>query len=440
VADDLRSSVKRKYRHTNHPKQEANVKYDTKPFPKVGRRKNIRRWMTPLWILSGLAFGLAGVLCAISVHHYKFPALWIAFGGTVLAVAAVFIWLHATIAQHDEDTSLPRPLDMSAPRALSEPKTASPTVPLPTLRPSPAAIITPIPLAPPTSTSPPPTPTPTPTPPSKPTTASTPIPEVKSDTPHEDAITPEEVSKKLKEAHEQARILEVRQALVDVPFDGKLLYWSAEFTEDNQVSAFFIFRSVEKDETKTDLTVSFLLPKKGHERLPLTDRYVAFRTEGVITEVTAADVVHLKNVRLKKVNPSTESSPPLPLITPKHRVESLSIRDVYDKLSEAIDSSERNKYHEVQNALIGLRVDWTLKFFSASRDPSGKLMQVTLYDPERMIVGLVWIKLPLAGNERLPLMEQTDVFRVRGIIDNPRIVGIDLRDATLEYVRSDAKT
>jgi hypothetical protein len=39
--------------------------------------------------------------------------------------------------------------------------------------------------------------------------------------------------------------------------------------------------------------------------------------------------------------------------------------------------------------------------------------------------------------ERLPLMEQTDVFRVRGIIDDPSVTAIWLRDATLEYVSSD---
>jgi hypothetical protein len=137
------------------------------------------------------------------------------------------------------------------------------------------------------------------------------------------------------------------------------------------------------------------------------------------------------------VSPTAASPSPkqTPSTTPEHRVASLSMEDVHHKLSEAIDSSESDKYHEVQNALIGLRVDWTLNFFSASRDSSGKFMQVTLHDPKQMM-GLVWIKLPLASNERLPLMERTDVFRVRGIIDNPRIVGIDLRDATLEYVSS----
>jgi hypothetical protein len=132
----------------------------------------------------------------------------------------------------------------------------------------------------------------------------------------EDALTPEQVSRKLSEAHKRARILQVRKALVNVPFDGKLLYWSAEFTDDNQVSAFFIFRSVEEDATKTDLMVSFLLPMNGNERLPLTDTYVAFRTEGVIKEVTAADVVHLKDVRLTRINPSnTPSRSPPPLTT-----------------------------------------------------------------------------------------------------------------------------
>jgi len=137
------------------------------------------------------------------------------------------------------------------------------------------------------------------------------------------------------------------------------------------------------------------------------------------------------------VSPTAASPSPkqTPSTTPDHRVASLSMEDVQQKLSEAISSTASGEYDEVRNALIGLRVDWTLNFFSARRDSGGKLMQVTLHDPKQMI-GLVYVKLPLAGNERLPLMERTDVFRVRGIIDDPRIRWIDLRDATLEYVSS----
>jgi hypothetical protein len=245
--------------------------------------------MTPLWILSGLALGLAGVLCTISLSHYKFPALWIAFIGTVLAVAAVFVWLHATIAEHDGDASRSGDLDKSSSSAVSVSKADSPRIPSPTPVPSPAAPVTPTPIATPT-----PTPIPTPTP----------TPQTKSDTPHVDEMTPEEVSRKLSDAHKRGTILQARKALVGVRVDGILLFWAAEFADDNQVSVFLISRKVAADAAETDLMVSFFLPMNGNERLSLTDRYVAFRTEGVITEVTAADVVHLKDVRLNRSNPS----------------------------------------------------------------------------------------------------------------------------------------
>lgn len=139
------------------------------------------------------------------------------------------------------------------------------------------------------------------------------------------------------------------------------------------------------------------------------------------------------------VLPVTTPSPiKLPSATPEHRVASLTLREVVRKLSDAINSAERGKYDELKNALKGLRVDWTLNFFSANRDSSGKSMRVWLHEKNEPL-GLVFFDLPLAGNERLPLMEKTDVFRVRGIIDDPSAISIGLRDATLEYVSSDTK-
>lgn len=126
--------MKRKGRSskTKKPKQKANIKYDTKPLPETGTPKDIRHWMTPLWILSGVAFGLAGVLCGISVSHYKFHALWMAAIGTGLAVAAVFVWLHTTIADHDRTPPPPGKLDNPTPAPLEttpSPTPASPDFP-----------------------------------------------------------------------------------------------------------------------------------------------------------------------------------------------------------------------------------------------------------------------------------------------------------------------
>lgn len=256
-------------------------------------------------IAAYVVLGLAGVVLAFAglhgFHNKSITIISFGIGAGLVIISGCLYWQDA-VWKHDK----PNELDKPTPPALSNTPTPFPPKPLPVLGPSVAAPQTP-PLAPPTQT---PTPTSTPTPPSEPKmTASTPTPEVKSDTSYENAMTPEEVTRKLSEAHKQARILEVRKALVDVPFDGKLLYWSAEFTDDNQVNAFFISRSVAADAAETDLCVSFLLPKKEHERLPLTDRYVAFRTEGVIKDVSTSDVVRLKDVRLKQITTLTEPTP-----------------------------------------------------------------------------------------------------------------------------------
>ena len=268
MANGVDSSVKRKYRHTKHTKDKSHVEHEPKAPQQITRRKDIRRWMTPLWILSGVAFALAAILCGISVSHHKFHALWATYVGIILAFAAIFVWWHATIAERDTQTAHPPiPLDKPAPPALSEPKpSASRSVsPLPTQAPA------------------------------------TPIPS-----------------------------------------------------------------------------------------------------------------------------------------TPERRIDSLSLQEVRHKLSEAVSAPGTKKYDDVRNALKGLRVDWTLNFFSANRDSSGESMQVWLHDRQE-IAGLVVVDLPLAGNEKFPLMEETDVFRVRGIIEDPRASAISLRDATLEYIRSDPK-
>lgn len=134
--------------------------------------------------------------------------------------------------------------------------------------------------------------------------------------------------------------------------------------------------------------------------------------------------------------PTTASTPTPKVIlpSPEDRMNFLSLDDVLAKLLRAIKSSNSGEYNEVRNALNGVQVDWTLNFHSANRDE--KSMHVWLDNTK---LGLVHFDLPLAGNEKLPLMEKTDVFRVRGIIDEAQLIAIRLREAKMEYVPSDPK-
>lgn len=125
MADGVNSFVKRKKSHAKHPKQKADVKHDAEPTPQIARRKDIRRWMTPLWIISGVLLALAGILCSVSLSHFKYAALWIAFIGTVFATAAVFVWLHATIAEHDKDSTPPKSVANKSPSPLETPRVSN---------------------------------------------------------------------------------------------------------------------------------------------------------------------------------------------------------------------------------------------------------------------------------------------------------------------------
>jgi hypothetical protein len=96
---------------TDGTEDRSDEKANSQAFPEVASRKDIRRWMTPLWILSGIALALAGIIAGIS--HYKFFALWTAYVGTMFGIAALFVWFHALIAEHDGtqlDKSKPVPL------------------------------------------------------------------------------------------------------------------------------------------------------------------------------------------------------------------------------------------------------------------------------------------------------------------------------------------
>jgi len=63
--------------------------------------------MTPLWILSGVAFAIAGLVGGL--YHHKLVALWAAFAGVVLSLAAITVWLHGIITgESNPSTDMPR--------------------------------------------------------------------------------------------------------------------------------------------------------------------------------------------------------------------------------------------------------------------------------------------------------------------------------------------
>jgi hypothetical protein len=84
---------KKKHRRTKKTESKSRIKRESKTLPKrfLGNKVS----MTPLWILSGIALAIAGLGGVL--YHSKLIALWAAFAGIVLSLAAITIWLHGII-------------------------------------------------------------------------------------------------------------------------------------------------------------------------------------------------------------------------------------------------------------------------------------------------------------------------------------------------------
>ena len=59
-------------------------------------------------------------------------------------------------------------------------------------------------------------------------------------------------------------------------------------------------------------------------------------------------------------------------------------------------------------------------------------MRIFLRDNFRVVM----CEVPLKGNERFPLMERTDRFRVKGKIEEVGILAINLKDVSIEQIHS----
>ena len=90
---------KKKRNRGNRTRHKSHVKDETAPLPKFTWTQHVLRMVTPLWILSGIAFGLAGVLYGIL--HYRYAALWMAYIAIVLGSGSLFAWFHSEVVKYE---------------------------------------------------------------------------------------------------------------------------------------------------------------------------------------------------------------------------------------------------------------------------------------------------------------------------------------------------
>jgi hypothetical protein len=87
---------KKKGRRSGHAKKKARVKTNPNAFPV--QKQKVRRMVTPLWILSGVA-GLAAAVALIFDH--KYAALWTLYAAIILGLGSLFAYLHTKIDEHE---------------------------------------------------------------------------------------------------------------------------------------------------------------------------------------------------------------------------------------------------------------------------------------------------------------------------------------------------
>lgn len=233
-------------------KKESSGETDAQGVPQIVRREDIRRRMNPLWILSGVFIGFAGLLIAF-LPHAKLYALWISYLGVIFGIAAVFVWLHAVIAELDR-IPLALKLDSSTPH-----RSEATPPPLPTLSATPS--LTPTPTVERTNAELP-----------KATASATPKDRLTS-------ITAEEIIKKLREARDRGNEEDVKQALQNRPVTWEMNFFRAERSGDGKE-----MRVTFQTGPFKSILVSVPLPVAGNEHFPLADQKDVFRVNGIIDD------------------------------------------------------------------------------------------------------------------------------------------------------------
>jgi len=131
----------------------------------------------------------------------------------------------------------------------------------------------------------------------------------------------------------------------------------------------------------------------------------------------------------RTIDPSLEKAKPSPIDFSEIRLTPIQI---YEKIEKAA----LNNRDDVRRAFAGVLVDWTLSFFSASRTENTILIVLQEIDTD---YHTVLCRVPLAGNERFPLVDRGDRFRVRGTIEEVDPLSINLMDVLIEKIPDDSK-
>jgi len=255
-------------------------------------------------------------------------------------------------------------------------------------------------------------------------------------------ITLKELGVKFKQAAKRGRVADVKQGVDDIPVDWTLPLLNAakSYGTENLLVA------LQKPDSSSGANViMFNMPLKGNERLLSMGTLDVFRVRGKIDgEKTEIYSVWLKDgAKLEWV--STLPDPDIPTPSPSSsqatanstpHLGTLAFKDIARKYDDAIKMpfGGEQQIAEISKALIGMRVDWTMEYLSASSRGSGSktTLVVSLREPGLFNVAIVTV--PLAGNERIPLTDKGEMFRVRGKIEGAGPIGVNIGDATLEYI------
>jgi hypothetical protein len=343
--------------------------------------------MTPLWILSGVAFALAAILLGISVSHHKFHALWATYVGIVLAFAAIFVWWHATIAERDLQSEPAPNLDKQPSPALSPAK--GETEP---------------------QNAPPPSP----------------------------SLTLLEIEKRLEEANKHGKKAQVLKALDGAKVDCVMHFFTAVRRDNNVIHVGF------KEDREGPISIlSVVLPLEGNEHWLTTGTLDVFRIRGEVDANTCDSIqIGLRNATVEYVRTDQASLPKVrPRITSLRDLESLTYEEILERLWEAGSDGKRER---IAQAVVGMRVDWTLTlqsvskasdnrffvFLTAGRDAEGEDRPEDKYH-----AGLVAFFIPREGHERFPLLEEyKQRIRVRGKVKSAQQGNFTLEDTEFELV------
>ena len=181
----------------------------------------------------------------------------------------------------------------------------------------------------------------------------------------------------------------------------------------------------------------------------LGGNHILFIGIGVCAAVLAfcfwfADRESNREIDLSSPSPTPEpvSTPTLtPVVTTPTPQENVLVKPselTALQIMDRIKSASTYNRDEVAAAFIAHPIDEIMFFKSASRigtEKESMLVFLGFGDDKEHLFESVICDVPTKGHERLPAMEETDRFRVKGIIERASQYDIRLKDASVEQVK-----